>query len=370
MVLVDMKSVISAWHSMGQSEVNLEFQTGDCTYDQWESALIATNEELHEAPVFGGLPTPSPSGFLTAVDDSHDLDQLVTWLARLADELAAAGVTGTIRGVVPPPLPQWLWMGHMYPNELTGFIAWTVDLDAMAADPERRSHWGVEPEYTRRISNQLAGWTAPGGPTLHISRSVFRAEYEPDADIEAVLGAAILEADQASIERIDPATESGRTAHSSPGGETVIQIVGTQAPWQERVSALTEPIVALADLAASAFIRRSSRSARSWQDLGFKWPLPGPSAAKIIRAKHLAHRFVPDAHGVQVLTDHHLENARDLSTWNITDLGNHRLLVQAADLAPWYESAVPHPEVLHQARLDFGAMIITEATLAVYPPPW
>lgn len=98
--------------------------------------------------------------------------------------------------------------------------------------------------------------------------------------------------------------------------------------------------------------------------------MPGPAAYIVAANGHLHERFVPDAHGVQVLTDAHLAHAHDLSDWNLTDLGHGRHLVQASDLSAWYENLTPDPGTLTKARHDFGDMILTEETIAANPPPW
>lgn len=85
--------------------------------------------------------------------------------------------------------------------------------------------------------------------------------------------------------------------------------------------------------------------------------------------RHLLPEYAPDAQGLQVLTDAHLEHAHDLSDWTVEPLGEGRHLVTAADLEPWYASPEPDPETLQQARGDFGGMILTPELVASNPPP-
>lgn len=81
-------------------------------------------------------------------------------------------------------------------------------------------------------------------------------------------------------------------------------------------------------------------------------------------------QFTLDPCGVQVLTDQHLAKAHDLSDWTTTRLDEHHYLLEARDLTPWY--ATPRRrydppddlELLHQARTDFGDMILTHAIAA------
>lgn len=47
--------------------------------------------------------------------------------------------------------------------------------------------------------------------------------------------------------------------------------------------------------------------------------------------KHLNAQYIPDAHGLPLLTDAHLGHANDLSDWIIEPLGEGKHLVQAKD---------------------------------------
>jgi hypothetical protein len=81
-------------------------------------------------------------------------------------------------------------------------------------------------------------------------------------------------------------------------------------------------------------------------------------------------RYVLDAHGAQVLTRHHLDRAHDLSAWSVTEIAPDRFLVQATDLAPWWDTLTPDPAVLARARVDFGDMIMTRAGIEADPHGW
>lgn len=68
--------------------------------------------------------------------------------------------------------------------------------------------------------------------------------------------------------------------------------------------------------------------------------------------------------GIQILTGHHLDSSNDLSAWRTIRLDDSHMLVEARDLEPWYATRRrPHehldPQLMAQARDDFGAMILT-----------
>jgi hypothetical protein len=89
--------------------------------------------------------------------------------------------------------------------------------------------------------------------------------------------------------------------------------------------------------------------------------------------RHLWDEYLIDAHGVQVLTSRHLEHAADLTDWLVEQIAPDRFLVSTRDLQPWFHHigpTRPAPELLHQARADFGSMILDWNTIKARPGPW
>ena len=99
-------------------------------------------------------------------------------------------------------------------------------------------------------------------------------------------------------------------------------------------------------------------------------PLPGIKESDVRYNKHLLDRYLPDAHGVQVVRTAHLDRAHDLSGWQITVLGHGRHLVRARDLAPWYADVLPDADTLALARADFAGALLTRQIIADTPSPW
>ena len=82
-----------------------------------------------------------------------------------------------------------------------------------------------------------------------------------------------------------------------------------------------------------------------WSELATGRPaLPYVLESGIRYNRHLNSKYVPDAHGLQILTDTHLGHATNLSDWVIEPLGGGRHLVQAKDLQPWYANIDPNPK--------------------------
>ena len=75
--------------------------------------------------------------------------------------------------------------------------------------------------------------------------------------------------------------------------------------------------------------------------------------------RQLWHAYVPDAHGIQLLTAEHVDKLDNLDTWNVSQVAPDRYLVEARDLEAWYAADEPAPEVLAAARRDFRDAILT-----------
>ena len=169
--------------------------------------------------------------------------------------------------------------------------------------------------------------------------------------------------------RYERGGQQGRSARIAPGGETSLQSIDEHQQWQHRIDLLRDALAALPDLTDQAFIRPSVREALTWTDLDIKQSLHGITEADVRYNKHLLTRYVPDAHGTQVLRAEHLTNASDSRTG-----GSPASVTVATSSKPkiWrrYARPLPNPRTVIRARADFGAMILTNDTITTNPPPW
>jgi hypothetical protein len=121
--------------------------------------------------------------------------------------------------------------------------------------------------------------------------------------------------------------------------------------WQDRLAQVTRAMTAFPGDTDLAFIRHNKALTISWGDLaGARPALPHVKEYHVRYNRHLNGQYVPDAHGVQLLTDARLAHANDLSDWNVTPLGGGKHLVKAKDLQLWYANIDPEPETLAKAR--------------------
>jgi hypothetical protein len=143
------------------------------------------------------------------------------------------------------------------------------------------------------------------------------------------------------------------------------------ASWRDRLEQVTAAMVAFPEDTDLAFVQYSGAYTIDWSDLATGRPaLPYVLESGIRYNRHLNSKNIPDAHGLQFLTDTHLGHATNLSDWVIEPLGGGRHLVQAKDSEPWYANIDPDPQTLAQASADFGKMMLTPETIADNPLPW
>lgn len=379
-IVVDLVSIRRAHrrHDDG-SEFWLELRT-DRRSDEAFARVVADVNARIDANNHGGAqhPVGSPKGYVVLVDGFADRERLDVWLSAFVEQLEQMHFTGTLRAASEASWPKYFDSIQHDPvtderitvlPEPTAFIVWSLDWDTVTPDRGTTSAWHVPDDATRRITEHLATWTAPGGPVIQLRRDVFSFNIDDSTQVAPILADAVAATAMARVLRYERRRPHGRLATLGSGGGTATQSIDPTATWPERIADLREVIVGCPDLMEQAFVRPSTLGASSWSNMRDKLALPGVSESDVRYNKHLLTEYVPDAHGVQVLRDKHLAHARDLSHWNISDLGHGRKLVEAKDLIPWYATPLPDPAVLEQARCDFGDMILTEAIVEANRSP-
>lgn len=154
-------------------------------------------------------------------------------------------------------------------------------------------------------------------------------------------------------------------------GRACYGVMDDTVSWQDRLAHVVKAMVAFPEDTDLAFVQYSAAPTLSWSTLSTGRPLlPYVQEYHVRYNRHLNAQYIPDAHGLQILTDAHLTHANDLSDWIIEPLGAGKHLVQAKDLEPWYATIDPNPAILAKARADFGGMLLTPENIAANPPPW
>lgn len=368
-VAIDTPSVLRAWRRAGRTEIWLELRTDDGTIDDLYDATQAAST-AHEGRVKCQFETESPRGFVTLIDRIVDDDSLAAWLDDLAPALEQRGVTGTLRHTTSAREPKWCRWDLFLPPVPSLFAAWTMDPATADTEPRNLFSWGVPPEPTEVILGALTTWAQPGGPRITIIREEFGVAVTDPQIVAPTITDAALSRKRTKVFFHDDKKKAARFVAQTLAGHTVHQILGGPDPWPHRIQALIDAVTPHAALLDQAFIRPARTTPPGWLVIGGAQPLPDLEEHHLHENRHLLDRYVPDAHGIQILTSDHLTRAHDLSDWDITDLGHDRHLVTAADLTPWYSDTLPHPDTVTHARHDFGPLILTQDTIATHPAPW
>jgi hypothetical protein len=374
-VKVAASSIARAWRDMGGGpltpgdDVWLRLVTKHGSSEDFAVAVDDANQaaiargEGDEA--YGESPTETIGGFVVQLKRATTLDAVRGWVADLATGLRERGFSGRIGGTGHPPLVPCLQPSR--PPIATGFAAWTLDTTAMDDEPCDAAGWLVDPQATERIAQLLDRWARRPGALLILRQNIHSLVAELD-DAAPHLASSVTATGLAGLDFIIDKERSATHTALAFGGDGVFQIVDDQLTWEEVVEALTTALTALPADTNHAYIRTATRNLISHSEVAACLPLPGIAEWDVRYNKHLLDRHLPDAHGVQVVRTAHLERARDLSSWRVTDLGHGRHLVRAHDLAPWFEDALPTADVLARAREDFAGALLTPRIIVDNPP--
>jgi hypothetical protein len=251
----------------------------------------------------------------------------------------------------------------------------TEDLEHLPRE-DRRLAWAVPVDVTRELARHALEWlnleeatffyipsTLPtlwSTPTLELPQpqSLTEAVLEPRAWIGLQSG------------RTKPIRH--RTVEFEREGRVACQDVDQTRNTRDQLAQLLDCLRWQPSGLDYAFIGWAHGGLTNmWWGDHMTYDLPGGLREGDVRGhRRLWSSYVPDAFGLQVLTEAHLERAHDLSDWDIEELAPGRHLVVARDLNPWLATPPPHPEnqyrlstppadILDAARADFGGMLIT-----------
>lgn len=313
--------------------------------------------DVGDGPANGGW-FSGPSGAWLLLVEGLDA-QVVPWLDTLAAALSAASVEGTLTGAGSVGPPRWAQLVARDARPLSASIGFrpaappgSAPARGWAAGPVAKEH-AVEAgmRWLSQHEGDVMAMTARG------------ANFWMPAPAAATLLTGDLDRGGAGVcGSFDRRREDIR--HVLVGAPGTMTLTSERAghPWSETVAELRSALLALPlDLVSTAYL--------SHRDLGTVLNADLPGSAGYDRETYAEHpelwdQFVLEPSGVQVLTDRHLARAHDLSSWRTTRLDTGHVLVEAADLDPWF--ATPRrsfeavgAELLAQARRDFGAMILT-----------
>jgi hypothetical protein len=339
----------------------------------FEAAVAFANQVVKDAgcvdEVFTEWVADSPTGPVAWMSRARTEDGVRVWFAAFADHLVSLGRSGKVTTVRQKGFPEWLDGGLLW-RQLTAFVSYrTIDLTGLTRQ-QRDAWWNVPTKLTQEIADVATTWGRFEGAEVYLGRGLDQIRtWNPDVGRPMADG--VRKFRQAGVTYLRSKPRRMANVNLSAQGGACYTVLDDTVPWQDRLEQVTAAMVALPEDTDLAFVQYSPAYTICWIDLQSVRPvMPHVKESEVRYGRHLNCQYTPDAHGLQLLTDAHLEHANDLSDWVIKPLGGGRHLVQAKDLEPWYANIDPDPETLARARADFGKMILTKQTIADNPPPW
>lgn len=301
------------------------------------------------------------SGWTGVLTAAHSIDDGLGWLESFASTWGDA-VNGRILGATPSSGPR---TGYSEPVP-TAYLAYTTgDLRRVPSD-DRGPIWLVDETITRYLAERTITWAYTRDGRQYLRRGSDWWVEPINLEYAEALAQGIVRYTSCDLVTIAGSPERHRSARLLPQGSASYQVVDPAVDWKVKLSGLRETLLWTPPNTDLGFIRYTSGGASGWDAYHQPWPFV--SEAKVRYNRPLLSSFVPDVNGIQLLTDAHLEQARDLSGWLIEDLGGGRHLVEWPDLAAWYSQAHPDPAVLAKAREDFEGMILTPELIEEHDP--
>lgn len=365
-----------AWRKAEYEELWLQFRPRGSkdVFDAVEAAVQAANEKVDDAEwggeVFAEGVSDSDAGPVALMSRAGPEEGVRLWFDEFARHLQSQGLVGRVTAAPEAFFPRWVSGEVELPRQLTAFVSYqTKDLGLLDHDEQRRA-WHVPAALTARIADAATAWGRFDGADVYLLRNIHQTRTKnPDVGPAMADAAAKFAMAQVTYLRSEPRRLA--SASLGPLGRACYGVLDDTVTWKTRLDKVTRAMVAFPADTDLAFVQYSNHLALDWSELAAGRPrLPYVEEHHIRYNRHLTGRYIPDAHGIQLLTDAHLAHAKDLSDWIIEPVATGKYLVQAKDLEPWYAMIDPDPETLARARADFGGMLLTPEIIADNPPPW
>jgi hypothetical protein len=359
-------SIEEAWEATGEDFwIRLITDQID-DLDTVKAALaVADDAGPYEEVAFGSMDlVPAPRGFAVMIGPALWDEWVYPWVDRFASALQDRGMSGRLEGAVPEWGPSILDAAQQPVPAL--FARFTLP---STPGPMEQAPWDVPATQTREVIATVLDWALTEPGAVFADQESLNVRLIDPISLQEHVERVLRTSRSAGLDVIHPTSERARHAVLALRGNGLFQVVGR--PWREAVEELTALAQELPPPLDLAFIRVAQRGIAGLDGLDSAQPLPGMGEHRVRENQHLLNRYLPDAHGVQIVNDAHLRAASDLSRWEIVDLGQNRYLVAAPDLDPWYGEGLPNPDVLQRARADWDGAILTEDIVAEHwqPPP-
>jgi hypothetical protein len=271
-VQVRLPSIEKEWRKLGGDDMWLQLRTTSGNLEDFAAAAAEMNAAVDEG-VWAEAPSHAPQGFALLLTHCADRDMLLRWVAEFAQRLEGRGLTGALQNA--PKVKYRAWFSSERLPEPTAYVAYTLDLAAMTADPYRTSHWHVPAAATARITEAADRWARLTGAELLLRQNIHTVAVDLD-DTSQPLAQSLQNTGMAGLDFVDDANRRARHVSFTPGGIGLYQdVLDDTDEWQLRVERLRAALTALPADTAQGFIRPAVCGSLGIDTLDAVQPLPG-----------------------------------------------------------------------------------------------
>jgi hypothetical protein len=353
-VEVSIASIERAWRAAGYDDFWLKLRTVEhldlgLVQASADDANAATERQGMELKAYSL--TPCPGGFAVEIGPALEREQVRSWVQHFTDALERRGLIGRLGGATSVLEPKILDASQ--PPTPTLFARFRLPPNLADGKPQ----WEVGDEQTGKAVSTTLNWALSDPGEVILTQDLFSVRVE-DLDLQPPLERALRAAGNAGVEVVDSRAQRARHAVLGPNAAVLYQVIGES--WQATIEELHDLALKMPGPLDYAFVRIAQRGSFGINALDSVQPLPGLREMHVRYAPHVLDRFLPDAHGIQIVTDAHLQGAHNLSEWRITELGRGNHLVEAPDREPWYSTTMPDKDTLARARADWAGSLLTQ----------
>jgi hypothetical protein len=275
----------------------------------------------------------------------------------LANQLSRAGWSGQLVPGRPVSPSRAVPLDKV--NGMSVGLALSYALIGNPHDNWRREsrRWHTSDVLTDRVVAAALEWTTPTfSETYYVQVGRHTAPASP-AEAERTIRYQLSAFPHMSIFAF---TESGfRRVILNGLGHVVFEVGGCNEEWRDTLTSLTDLLRAWADVTRYGLIRRTIAPGFAWPPSDNIMPSPEVYPNYYLDAPALEDEWVPDPHGVQIVTTRHLERLSLGASWIVEPLLQDKYLVHAEPLDSWFDLGRPLESTLAQARQEFNNVLLT-----------
>jgi hypothetical protein len=349
-VRVDFDDILRQVAANGYDEVHVEF-VADAPPDRDPAAVVAVAGGAVDVAngavpdMVGGDPAVSVAGVSVPLRRLLSEEVLAAWVDAFAGALSTRELSGLLRATPLARLPDWV--AALTAPRMTVFVARDGALGPADAG------W----------CTAAVQWAAFEGAAALLSTGGMH-QAVPIAGLAERLAMALWVNGAVAVTFAGPPGGRVNRVQLNANGHAMFQEHAPGSPPAEQAERARAALLANVADTRLGFVAMVPLWAYEWDARARALPgLPTIPAASIHVLRDngdVWRRFVPDVHGMQLLSGVHRDSVSDLSAWQLADIDDDHLLVEAHDLTDWLRPGGPGEAVLTAARASFAPIILPE----------